>query len=162
MLSFKRIVNIISQCLDFLLIMCMTFLWGQEFLVLTWSNSGVLIYVHFVSCLIIPSQRHSPKFSSHFKALGFCPGLYFCWTSQVALVVKNLPSNAGDIKGVGLIPGSGRSSGEGNGNPLQYSCLENSRDRGVWWATVHGVSQSWTRLSDEAQPKCREQRQKKT
>ena len=80
-----------------------------------WSNSGVLICMLFVSCLIIPSQRHSPKFSSNFKALGFCPGLYFCWTSQVALIVKNPPVNAGDKRDVGLIPGSGRSSGEGNG-----------------------------------------------
>ena len=48
----------------------------------------------------------------------------------------------------GLIPGSGRSPGEGNGNPLQYSCLENSMDRGTWWATVHGVAKSWTQLSD--------------
>ena len=63
-------------------------------------------------------------------------------------MVKNLPSNAGDIKGVGLIPGSGRSSGEGDGNPLQYSCLENSRDRGVWWATVHRVAKNWTRVSN--------------
>ena len=49
-------------------------------------------------------------------------------------VVMNLPANAGDI---GLVPGSGRSPGEGNGNPLQYSCLENPMDRGAWWATVH-------------------------
>ena len=109
-----------------------------------WSNSGVLIYVHFVSCLIIPSQRHSPKFSSHFKALGFCPGLYFCWTSQVALVVKNLPSNAGDIRDTGLLPGLGRSPAGANGNTLQYSSLENPVDRGVWWATVHRVTKSWT------------------
>ena len=49
---------------------------------------------------------------------------------------------------LGLIPGSGRSPGEGNGNPLQYSCLENPMDRGAWWATVHGVAKSQTRLSD--------------
>ena len=49
---------------------------------------------------------------------------------------------------LGLIPGSGRSPGEGNGNPLQYSCLENSMDRGAWQATVHGVIKSWTGLSD--------------
>ena len=48
----------------------------------------------------------------------------------------------------GSIPGSGRSSGEGNGNPLQYSGLENSMDRGALWATVHGVPKSWTRLND--------------
>ena len=48
----------------------------------------------------------------------------------------------------GLIPGSGRSHGEGNGNPLQYSCLENFTDRGAWRATVHGVAKGWTQLSD--------------
>ena len=53
--------------------------------------------------------------------------------------------NAGDL---GSIPGSGRSDGEGNGNPLQYYCLENPMDRGAWWATVHGVAKSRTRLSD--------------
>ena len=51
----------------------------------------------------------------------------------------------------GLIPGLGGSPGEGNGNPLQYSCLENHMGRGAWWATVHGVAKSWTRLSDLAQ-----------
>ena len=55
--------------------------------------------------------------------------------------------NAGDIRDVGLIPGLRRSPGEGKGNPLQYSCLENPMDRGAWWATVHGVAKSWTRLS---------------
>ena len=53
------------------------------------------------------------------------------WPSQVALVVKNLPVNAGDVRDVGSIPGSGRSPGVGNGNPLQYSCLENSMDIGA-------------------------------
>ena len=57
--------------------------------------------------------------------------------SQAAPVLKNLPANAGDL---GWIPGSGRSPGEGNGNPLQYSCLGNPMHRGAWWATVHGVS----------------------
>ena len=52
-------------------------------------------------------------------------------------VVKNLPASAGDTRDMGLILESGRSSGEGNGNKLQYSCLENSMDRGAWWATVH-------------------------
>ena len=60
-------------------------------------------------------------------------------------MVENLPANAGDP---GLIPGSGRSSGEGHGNPLQYSCLENSMDRRAWWAIVHRVAKSQTRLSD--------------
>ena len=51
----------------------------------------------------------------------------------MALVVKNLPANAGDIRDAGLISGSGRSFGDGNGNPLQCSCLENPRDDGAWW-----------------------------
>ena len=59
--------------------------------------------------------------------------------------VKASACNAGDL---GLIPGSGRSPGEGNGNPLQYSCLENPMEGGAWWATVHGVAKSRTRLSD--------------
>ena len=57
-------------------------------------------------------------------------------------MVKNLPVNAGDAEDKGSIPGLERSSGVGNGNPLQYSCLENSMDRGAWWATVHGVTKS--------------------
>ena len=61
-------------------------------------------------------------------------------------VVKNLLTNA-DIRDVGSIPVSGRSPGEGNGNPLQYTCLENSRDRLARWAIVHGVTKSQTRLS---------------
>ena len=59
--------------------------------------------------------------------------------------VKASACNEGDLDS---IPGSGRSPGEGNGNPLQYSCLENPMDVGAWWATVHGVAKSWTRLSD--------------
>ena len=62
-------------------------------------------------------------------------------------MVKNLPANA-DAGDMGLIPGSGRSSGGGNGNSLQYSCLENPMAGGAWWATVHGVAQSRIRLSD--------------
>ena len=60
----------------------------------------------------------------------------------MALLVKNLPANAGDIRDTGSISGWGRSTGEGNGNPLQCSCLENSMDRGACWATVHRVAES--------------------
>ena len=63
--------------------------------------------------------------------------------SFVLLVVKNLPASAGDIRDSGSVPGLGRSPGGGNGNPLQYSCLENPMDRGAWRATVHGVAKSW-------------------
>ena len=66
----------------------------------------------------------------------------------MALVVKNQPANAGNAKDVGSIPGSGRSPGGGNGNPLQYSCLENPTDIKAWWVTkswtVHKVAKSWT------------------
>ena len=62
--------------------------------------------------------------------------------SKPALVVKNLPANAGDVRDTGWIPGSGRFPGEGNGKPLQYSNLENPMDRGAWQATVPGVTKS--------------------
>ena len=69
-------------------------------------------------------------------ALGFPGG---------AEVKSSACNNVGDL---GLIPGLGRSPGEGNGNPLQYSCLENPMDGGAWWAIVHGVTKSWTQLND--------------
>ena len=62
-------------------------------------------------------------------------------------MVKNRPADVGDAKDMESIPGWGRSPGGGNGNPLQYSCLENPMDRGAWWATVHGVAKSRTQLS---------------
>ena len=61
-------------------------------------------------------------------------------------LLKKLPANAGDIRDSGSILGSGRFPGEGNGKPLQYSCLENPMDRGAWWATVRRVAKSQTRL----------------
>ena len=69
------------------------------------------------------------------------PQVYLCFL--VAQTVKNHSSSGGDL---GSIPGSGRSPGEGNGSPLQYFCLENSMDIGALWATVHRVTESWTRL----------------
>ena len=74
------------------------------------------------------------------------PPCFFDPASQVALVVKNPTAIAGDLRGLGSIPGSGRAPGGERGSPLQCSCLENPRDRGAWWATVHGVAKSWTRL----------------
>jgi len=64
----------------------------------------------------------------------------------VAPVTKNPPANAGDVRNTGLIPGSGGYPGEGDGNPLQYSCVENPMDGGAWWATVRGVAKSQTQL----------------
>ena len=69
-------------------------------------------------------------------------GMYL--SMLVVLVVKNLPASVGDTRDVGSIPGLGRYPEEGNGNPIQYSCLENSKDRGDWQATVQGVAESDT------------------
>ena len=79
-------------------------------------------------------------------SLSICILIQQCWASQVLLVVKNPHANAGDIRDVGSIPGSGRSSGGGHGNILKCSCLENPMDRGAWLATVQQVTKSQTRL----------------
>ena len=63
-------------------------------------------------------------------------------------MVKNPSSKVGDAEDMGLITGLGRSPGGGNGSPVRYSCLENPKDRGAWRATVHGVTKSWTQLSN--------------
>ena len=68
------------------------------------------------------------------------------WPSQLALMIKKPPANAGDVRDVGLIPGSRRSPGGGHGNPLQYSCLDNPMGGGAYWATVHRITKSQTRL----------------
>ena len=69
--------------------------------------------------------------------------------SQIVLVVRNPPTNTGNTRDTGFsLPGSGRSPGEGNGNPLQYPCLGNPVDRGAWRATVHGVTKSQTQMSN--------------
>ena len=102
-------------------------------LILTWHSPHVHIYLQ-ISYFYKDSNHVG---SDHPTAVP---------TSQVTLVVKNLPANAGDARDVCLIPGSGRSGG-GHGNPLQDSCLENPTDRRDWQATDHGVTKSWTRLS---------------
>ena len=83
----------------------------------------------------IGAAKGSPDFSCVFPHRGLPSGS----------VVENPPANSGDL---GSIPGSGRSPGEGHGDPLQYSCLENPLDGGAWWATVLRVAKSRTRLSD--------------
>ena len=82
---------------------------------------------------------------------------FYLWISAIHLMyrwlfclVKNLPASAGDVRDMGSIPGLGRSPGGGWGNLLHYSCLENSMDRGAWWATVHGIAKSQTQLSTHA------------
>ena len=76
------------------------------------------------------------RFGNRKPKLGF-PG---------GVVIKNLPASAGDIRDAGSIPGLGRFPGEGNGNPLQYPCLENFTDRGAWWAMVRSITKSQTQL----------------
>ena len=76
-----------------------------------------------------------------------------CWGFPGGSDGKVSACNVGDP---GSMPGSGRSPGEGNGNPLQYSCLENSMDGGAWWAIVHGVAKSWTQLSNFTHSPCAE------
>ena len=83
--------------------------------------------------------QHMSEFPFLFKA-----EYYEICASQVVLAVKNPPANAGDARDAGLIPGSGRSPGEGHGNPLQYSCLENPMDRVAWKVTVQRAANSWT------------------
>ena len=74
--------------------------------------------------------------------------------SKVVLVVKNLPANAEDIRDTGSIPGLERSPGGGHGNPLQYSCLENSIDKGAWQAAVHSTAKSQTQLKSLSAHPC--------
>ena len=93
-----------------------------------------------------PSKHHSTFWLYVFDYSRFNTSYKWNWASQVALVVKNLPANAGNIRDTGSIPGSGRSLERGHGNPLQYSCLENPMDRGAWQAIVHRVAKIWTRL----------------
>ena len=93
-----------------------------------WDSCSQIVNIHCVVNLQI--------FTGH---------LCVSWrASQVVPVVKNPLANAGDVREVGLIPGLGRCPGEGNGNPLQYPCLENPMDRAAWWATVHGVTKTGT------------------
>ena len=90
---------------------------------------------------LIPDFRENAFRFSPLKTM-FATGLL--WASQVALVVKNPPAYAGDVRDAGLIPGLKRSPGRGHGNPSQYSCLENLMDRGVWQDIVHRVAKCWT------------------
>ena len=105
--------------------------------------------------LLTNSKLFQSDYTSLTISSAMCEGFNFSmflsmpiitWASQVVLVVKNPPANAGDVREVGLILGSGRSPGGGHGNPLQYSCLENPMDRGAWQATVHRVAKSQTWL----------------
>ena len=90
-----------------------------------------------------PSERRTLRHSEIPQIIQTINSRLIIRASQVALVVKNPPANTGDRRTVSLIPGLGRSTGGGNDNPLQYSCLENPMDRGAWWARIHAVTKSW-------------------
>ena len=86
-----------------------------------------------------------------------CVCVCVCVGFPGSTVVKNPLANVGDTRDMGSNPGWGRAPGVGNGNPLQYSCLENSTDRGTWWTIVHGIARNWTLLSmstNEHERKC--------
>ena len=109
---------------------------------------AMLRVLGFAECGLTNSRATEPVFGVFTDMVAIVKGQ---WLFRIprgfsgGSMVKNLPANAGDM---GSVPGSGRSSGEGNDNPLQYSCQGNPTDRGAWWATVHGVAKSWPRLNN--------------
>ena len=104
-------------------------------------NTGVHMSLSIlVSLMCMPSSGIAGSYGSSISSF-----LRNLWSFSGGSDGKVSAHNEGDP---GLIPGLERPPGEGNGNPLQYSCLENSMDGGAWWATVHGVTKSWTRLRD--------------
>ena len=85
----------------------------------------------------------------HYEQITLCKSAH-CRSPSIPgfLMAKKEKETACNVGDPGSIPGLGKSPGEGHGNPLQYSCLENPMDRGAWWSTVRGVTKSWTQLSD--------------
>ena len=108
------------------------FLWASIWFIL------IILHVHLKTCKfwVLKSNLLKKKYITDWSQL------FLYWVSQGALVVKDPPANAGDVRDMSLIPGLGRSSGGEHGNLLQYSCLENPMDRGTWQATVHRVAKS--------------------
>ena len=130
---------------------------GVTYACWNWTNSGFLTFSCWQLGLVI-CIRYCWCSAAFLQALMNIPRGNIisdwehwpaAWASQVVLVVKNLPANAGDKRDVGSIPGSGRSPGGGHGNSLQYSCLENPMDRGAWRDTIHRVAKSRTWLKRE-------------
>ena len=103
-------------------------------------NKIVIIYIY-----LIPQNNEELSIINTFFTI--CVTTVYIRGFPDGTVVRNPPARAGNTRHKGLIPGSGRSPGVGNGNPLQYSCLENSMDGGVCQATVEGLAKIWTRLS---------------
>ena len=111
------------------------------------SGSRWVIIPFWLSGSLTTFSCSSSVYSCHLFLVFWISLRYtYVQASQVALVVKKLPANAGDIRDLGSIFGLGRSSGAGHSHPLQYSCLENPMNRGDWWAMVHRVTKNWTWL----------------
>ena len=115
--------------------------------------ASLLFLLHCLFLLRLLAWAYTPKYNTVRKTSLSSPSLYSLLLPHSqgfpgGSGVKDLPANAGSNRGMGLIPGSGRSPGVRNGNALQYSCLGNPMDRGAWWAAVHGVTKSQTQLSD--------------
>ena len=117
--------------------------WARLYHLLTSHNSTAVVFITIHSIHCRPSTRLSIIYLSTQHIVNYLAGFIHIRASQVAQQGKKSISSAGDMS---LIPGSGRSLGGGHGNPLQYSCLENSVDRGVWWATIYRIVNSWTWL----------------
>ena len=111
------------------------------------SRWEVIVVQTIVVTIKVEKSKQSPEISRKWKLpqldnMAFWMGSVHSLSFPSGTGVKNLPANGGDAREASSIPGLGRFPGEGDDNPLQYSCLENSMDRGTWWATVHGVTES--------------------
>ena len=107
-----------------------------------WRGKSVVLCILDIICYQI---IYTIYIYTYFKRKTLCIACYHLWFLKIHTYIF-LPANAEDLRDTGSIPGSGRSPGGGNGNPLLYSGLENPTDREAWWTTAHGVTKSWTRL----------------
>ena len=112
--------------------------------------SGLISFgIYWFDLLVVQGTQESSP-TPRFESINIS-----VFSLQVALVVKNTPANAGDIRDVGSIPGLGSSPRGGHGSLLKYSCLENPMNRGAWWATVHSIAQSRTQLKQLSMQPCK-------
>ena len=123
---------------------------NESALCIMWPKDWSINYLLFYYCTLLILSL----FCSSPHRFQYLPSPNTCMWGELGFpglsAVKNPPVSAVDSGVSGLVPGSGRSPGVGNGNPPQYSCLENSMDRGAWWTTAHGVTKSQTQLSIHA------------
>ena len=135
--SWTLVSKVVSLLFNTLSRFVIAFLPRSKLLLISWLQSPSAVILQTKKIKFISAPTFSPSVCCEVVGSG---------ASQVALVVKNLPASAEDLRDMGSIPGLGKSPGGGHSNPLQYSCLENPMHRGAWWATVHSVAKSWTWL----------------